>query len=176
MEVALIKEALAGKPSAAEQLTRSNYRLVFSFIYRMTGDYHLAEDLTQEVFIKALAALASYRMDGRFDSWLLSIASNRVKDHWRGQRRRPTVPLSEQDAPQEDEINSIIERQSHIEQINKAFGGLSPVQREVIVLRYYHELKLEEIARITNAPVSTVKSRLRQGLLRLRDYLGGEGL
>lgn len=172
-ELGLIKEALSGDRNAAQALVETHYQLVFSFILRMVADTQLALDLTQDVFVKALARLRTYRGKGKFSSWLLSIAANRVRDHWRRAARQPggaNVDVFSL-AGQDDFTQESVER----EQVRLALAQLSLPQREAVILRFYHDLSLAEIAQVTGANLSTAKSRLRLGLINLKELLGGEG-
>jgi RNA polymerase sigma-70 factor (ECF subfamily) len=169
----LIKAALGGDRHAAQGLVHCYYQAIFSFVFRMVGDWHLALDLTQDVFVKALSALAGYRQKGKFSSWLLAIASNRVRDHWRRQSRYQTQTIDGLDIPSGEQLEEAALLEESGREIKAALETLSPVQREVVVLRYYHDMKLQDIAEVTKANLSTVKSRLRLGLMALKQVLSG---
>jgi RNA polymerase sigma factor (sigma-70 family) len=170
----LISDSLRGSRSSQEILVRRHYKLVFSFLYRMTGDKELAMDLTQETFIKVLNHLSKYRGSADFKSWILTIASNHAKDFFKSkahQNSRNTYELHDRDAKTEKSVSSIFERNEKRKEIKEALDGLPDFQREAILLKYYNDMKISEIARVTNATESTVKSRLKQGLGKLKSYL-----
>lgn len=172
-EQALLTAVLAGDGQAAERLVRQYYQQVYAFLYRMTGDYHTAADLTQDSFIKALTSLQSFRQRGNFISWLLAIASNKAKDHWRRQSRQATTPVDQSRLAGEVHTAGLATSIHRRDLIREALAHLPAPQREAIILRYYHDLKVKDIAEICDANLSTVKSRLRLGLIRLRKYLEG---
>ncbi|RSD26831.1 RNA polymerase sigma factor [Mesobacillus subterraneus] len=170
----LIAEILRGSRSSQEVLVRRHYKLVYSFIYRMTGEKEIALDLTQEVFIKILNNLGKYKGSGEFKSWCLTIASNHAKDYFKSkahQNSRHTYELHEHDAKTDKSVSSIFEKNEKRKEIKEALDILPDFQREAILLKYYNDMKISEIARVTNATESTVKSRLKQGLGKLKLYL-----
>lgn len=143
-------------------------------MYRMTGDPHAAADLTQDSFIKALKSLPSFRQKGKFSSWLLAIASNQAKDHWRRQSRQATTPVDQSRLAGEAHSAGLATSIHRRDLIREALACLAASQREAVILRYYHDLKVQDIAEITGANLSTVKSRLRLGLMHLRKQLEDE--
>ncbi|WP_423409146.1 RNA polymerase sigma factor [Heyndrickxia sp. MSNUG] len=170
----LIAEVLNGSRASQEVLVRRHYKLVYGFLYRMAGDKELALDLTQETFIKVLNNLSKYRGSAEFKSWVLTIASNHAKDYFKSKAHknsRNTYELQDRDAKTEKSVSSIFEKNEKRKEIKEALDELPDFQREAILLKYYNDLKISEIARVTNATESTVKSRLKQGLGKLKLYL-----
>lgn len=167
-EKQLIQRAQRGDTAAAEQLIKTWYQPVFAYFYKNTGRYHLSGDLTQETFLRAASALGGYRPWGSFRGWLFTIAANCLKNHWRALSRRPEeLPLPD-DCPQEDDP---LRRSSQHTDLEAALALLPPEQREAVILRYYHDLTIREIGKVTGAGISTVKARLRYGLAKLRKEL-----
>jgi RNA polymerase sigma-70 factor (ECF subfamily) len=153
--------------------------VVFRYVYNMVHDYHLAEDLTQEIFAKVYRSLPSYNARYPFSAWLLRIAHNHGIDHLR-QRKLQTVSY---DSISNDE--SLTGAARHLQSaasptsdehaqrvvIQEAIYSLSVDYRSVIVLRYLDGVKLEEIAYILAIPIGTVKSRINRARQILQHLL-----
>lgn len=166
----LMKEILDGSQAAMEVLTRKYYRTIFAFVYRKVGNKDLAYELTQEIFIKVIQRIQSYSGKGSFKSWLYSIAVNHCRDYWKSayyKNNSKESELSETIASEESSVHYIFERKETREQVKLAINNLPDYQKEAIILKYFHQMKILEIADVTNAKVSTVKSRLKQGLGKL---------
>jgi RNA polymerase sigma-70 factor (ECF subfamily) len=175
----LVREIAAGSRAALAVLVDRHYQTVFAYIYRQTGDYHLSCDLTQEAFIKMIKGVVSYRERGKFLHWLLKIAVNCCRDYYRstGNRAGREVMLSADLPDDKGNVHDIFSRKADRERVKAALASLPPLQREVIILKFYHDLKTKEIAALTQAFEPTVKSRLREGLKKLKKMLledGGE--
>lgn len=175
----LIDEIKSGSQAAMEVLVMRHYKAIFAYIYRRLGDYHLAYDLTQEVFIKMMKAIPTYRSKGKFKNWLLTIATNQCRDYFRSkgfrekeQEQSVINPIADEKGQVWDLLSKKVER----EKVRNAISRLPAFQSEAIILRFYHDLKISEIAVITGAKESTVKSRLHQAGHKLKLYLEGEDL
>ena len=173
----LIAEIRRGSQAAMEVLVRRHYRAVFAYIYRRIGDYHAAFDLAQEVFIRMLQALPSYREGGKFEAWLLKIAVNRCRDYVRSPVCAQRAEARELDeafcAP--DNVTDLFEASLSRRAVREAVLALPDDQREAVILHYYHGYKLREIAAVTGAKEATVKSRVYQALSKLKRKLEGGG-
>ena len=168
-EKRLVEKVKRGDREAMDVLVKTYYQTIFAYFYRNTGDYHRSCDLTQEVFIKAISAIPAYKNNGKFKAWLFAIASNHLRSDWRYRKIHPQEKLEE----------NAVETPEAPEQIRKveleeAMGKLPPEQREAVVLKYYHGLKITEISKVTGAKDATIKSRLKYGLEKLRKLLGDE--
>jgi len=174
----LIKEILKGNEAAMELLVKKNYNMVQSFIYRFIGDYNLSYDMTQEVFIKMMKNLNRFKFeDGNFESWLLKIASNHCKDYFRSnsfKQRNESSNIEDLDIEDNDVVIDILEKNEKRKAVKKAVDGLPNLQREAIILKYYHDLKIKEISHITGYNENTVKSRLFNGIKNLKKIIGGD--
>jgi len=175
----LIERAAALDPTAIDQLYERYKSMAYALAARITGDAGLAEDVVQDAFLgvwrnasRYMAARASAR------TWLLSIVHHRAIDAVR--RRRPTSELPEADAPPPGalvvsdawmEVAGRLDREA----IVAALASLPDVQREAIELAYFGGLTQQEMAARTGAPLGTVKSRVRLGLLGLREALERAG-
>ncbi len=179
----LIGRAAEGNARALEVLYDRYSRVVFSFALRIVGDRQLAEELLQEVFFRAWQQGGAFSAGrGSFITWLLSITHNMAIDEVRKRRRRPQKADSEEPetvlaamadtgagADVEDEVWLGALRDT----ITGALNGLPAPQREAIELAYYQGLTQREIAERLGEPLGTIKTRMRLGLQKLRDALGG---
>ena len=188
----VVTRARTGEEAAYRELVRRYERPVFSLIFRMVRNRELAEDLSQETFIKVLNALDSYRPEFKFSSWVFKIANNAAIDHLR-RRELDTLSLEgspHAETPQMVEATAlqIGERgESQLEEVeNKELGGeieqaiakLRPEYRTCILLRHVEGRAYEEIAEILNLPLGTVKTyihRARHELRRALEHLKTEG-
>jgi len=181
----LVRAALAGSQEAFRELVARFERPVFGLIVRMVGDPETAEDLAQEVFVKAYRALASYDPSRKLSSWLFKIAHNATIDHLR--RSAPeTVPL----ASDEEEGGNLLatladagtespaaaaERRAMARALERAIRDLRPDYREAVVLRYVEGLSYEEIAEALEQPLGTVKTNLHRARKQLATALAAAG-
>jgi RNA polymerase sigma-70 factor (ECF subfamily) len=162
-------------------IVRYQHRLLRYLLF-LTSSRELAEDLFQEVWMRVLLRGSQYNGKARFDTWLFTIARNLVIDY---RRKRTLASLdelfegsSEDDRPMSyeivDEQPSPFDRLSSSEdreRVSEALLELDTVYREVLVLRFHEDLSLQEIATVTRAPLSTVKSRLYRGLAAIKPTL-----
>ena len=172
----LVEEILNGSKAAMDVLVRRHYKNIFSYVYRKMGNYHLAYDLTQEIFIKMMKSIKNYKQQGKFSSWLLKIAVNHCRDCYKssdfrkeGQRTELPGDLAQDNS----NVWDIFQRKQQRKEVRESINALPEYQREAIILRFYHDMKIREIALITGSKESTVKSRLRQGLEKLKNMLNG---
>jgi RNA polymerase sigma-70 factor, ECF subfamily len=175
---AVLARVSDGELDALQELYDRYRTMAYSIALRITADASLAEDVVQDAFLGAWRNAARY-VEGRgsVKTWLLSIVHHRAIDAVR--RRRPTTELPEAEAPPPPtltlpdiwaEVAGNLDR----EEIGAALATLSDVQREAIELAYFSGLTQVEIADRTGAPLGTVKSRVRLGLLAMRAALTGE--
>lgn len=161
-----------------ELIVRYQHRLLRYLLF-LTGNREMAEDLFQEVWMRVLTRGGQFNGKARFETWLFTIARNLVID----QRRKRTVASldelietgSDDDRPMTYEVAdhqpSPLDRFASMEDRETIAGALlqlDTLYREVLVLRFHEELTLEEIAKVTRAPLSTVKSRLYRGLAAIK--------
>lgn len=165
-----------------EDLIRENYGNIYKYCYRLLRDKTLAEDITQEVFLKFLNSMERYREFGKMKNYLYVIAGNTVRDYM---KKASTVYETTMDTQTEcpgiksgflygnigrsvtsnttascgnEEVDRLLDRI----QVMEALDILELKDREMIILQYYHEMRLKEIAVIMQMPVSTVRYRLKQ--------------
>src|ERR1700722_15813270 len=163
-------------PELLDHLIELYQHRLLRYLLFLTGKREVAEDLFQETWIRVLMRGAQYNGKARFDTWLFTIARNLVIDL---SRKRTMASLDEMsDANGDDRPFEIaMDGPSPLEQfqsrensaeVSEVLLKLDPTYREVLVLRFYEELSLDEIANVTRAPLSTVKSRLYRGLAALK--------
>jgi RNA polymerase sigma-70 factor (ECF subfamily) len=157
---------------------------IFRFLLASTRDVDLAETLTQECFLKAHRNWASFRGDSSPMTWLMRIAINLQKDHWRNRRmqfwrqtRSNAIDLDEASewlpSTESSQEQTLLARE-RVTQVWRAVEDLSERQRTVFLLRFVEELELTEIARTTGLSEGTVKAHLSRALARVRAELGGK--
>ena len=181
----LAAQAAEGRQRAFRELLRRYERPVFSLIYRMVRDRSLAEDLSQEAFIRAFNAIASYNPGYKFSSWIFKIAHNLTIDHLR-KKRIDTISLhgsphaltEEAQARTRPIVESLDERpDAYVEnlelgsQIESAIGKLRPEYRTVTLLRHVEGYSYKEIAEIMELPLGTVKTYIHRARLELKEAL-----
>lgn len=152
-------------------------RLAFSLAVRIVGDRALAEEITADSFVSVWRASGSYSADrGRFVSWLMSVVRHRAIDELRRLNVRPegsSVELNEalQTTAHPDGLDDWLDVRRRQEVVRLVLAGLPAPQREALELAYFGGLTQQEIADKTGAPLGTVKTRMRLGLLKMREEL-----
>ena len=181
----VVRHAARGREAAYRELIRRYQRPVFSLVYRMVRDRELAEDLTQETFIKVLNAIESYRPEYKFSSWIFKIANNAAIDQL---RRRSLNTLSLDGSPNAESADAIEATTLQISdgnesqldevtsrelgsQIERAIATLRPEYRSCILLRHIDGRSYEEIAEMLDLPLGTVKTYIHRARNELRILL-----
>lgn len=171
-EESLVKRAQENDQDAFAELYERYFDRIFRYIALKIGDRHEAEDMTQQVFLKALKSISSFKwQDVPFSAWLYRIAHNQVVDHLRQKTRRPTTQLEEaleQFSDESDNPQKSTELRIDIENLMQAIKKLTPSQREVIALRFSSELPIAEVARIMGKSEGAVKAMQHSAVLALR--------
>ena len=166
-------------PDLLDQLIETYQHRLMRYLMFLTGKREVAEDLFQEVWIRVLRRGSQYNGKARFDTWTFTIARNLVIDL---SRKRTMASLDEMREGGEDErpFEIVQDGPSPLEQFEyrenaaelaTVMLSLDSSYREVLTLRFHEEMSLEEIANVTRAPLSTVKSRLYRGLAALKPQL-----
>ncbi|MSO56429.1 MAG: sigma-70 family RNA polymerase sigma factor [Acidobacteria bacterium] len=179
----LVARSKTGDTESFNQLVRRWERPIFALAYRTLGREEDARDVTQETFLRAFRALSGFKGDAKFSSWLYRIALNLCRDWIRKERRTPVVAMPEgvdvdQLAGESREVASVEDLAARAElsgMVAAAMGHLPAEQRTAIILKEYHGLTFQEIADLLNCPLSTVKTRVYQGLGLLRRHLAAQG-
>jgi RNA polymerase sigma-70 factor, ECF subfamily len=176
----LVARSKTGDIDSFNQLVKRWERPIFALAYRTLGREEDARDVTQETFLRAFRALSGFKGDAKFSSWLYRIALNLCRDWMRKERRAPLVAM-----PEDVDVEQLAVRQGPVEtvedlaaraelsrEVAKAMERLPAEQRQAIILKEYHGLTFQEIADLMKCPLSTVKTRVYQGLSTLRKQLG----
>ena len=152
-------------------------RLAFSLAVRVVGDRALAEEITADSFVNVWRASGSYSAErGRFVSWLMSVVRHRAIDELRRLKVRPegsAVELNEAllTTPHPDGVDDTLDAHRRQEVVRLALANLPAPQREALELAYFGGLTQQEIAEKTGTPLGTIKTRMRLGLLKMREEL-----
>ncbi len=187
-EAILIEQAQRGDLAAFDQLVLTHQQQVFAVALRMLGDRDEAQDVAQDVFVRAYRAVGTFRHEARLSTWLVSITMNlcRNRRRWWARRRRVIVAsidegfdteegtLAQQVADPAPTPAHIAERREQHQQIMGALQQLDEAHRSVIVLRDIEGCSYEEIAQMSQCQIGTVKSRLSRARLQLRALLDGK--
>jgi RNA polymerase sigma-70 factor, ECF subfamily len=181
----LASAAAAGSQDAFRTLVLRHQDRVYRVVVRMVRDAAVAEDITQETFLKAYRALASYDPQWKLGSWLLKIAHNATIDYLRRQRldTRPLEAMDDDALGPLDRVadDSEPDPEQHARgralarDLSAAVEALEPAYRELMLLRFQEGLAYQEIAAITGLPLGTVKVRLHRGRKRLAECLATRG-
>jgi RNA polymerase sigma-70 factor (ECF subfamily) len=174
----LERESFPEEPSSAIELMMNKYgTTVLRTAYFYLGDRHLAEDVSQEVFIRAFRNWANFRGDSSVKTWLTTITINLCRDRWglKASSEEVTDPISLQKTEQASVEEQVLQRLNHTI-VLKHVMNLPAQYQEVIYLFYYLELSTREIADATSSPEGTVRGRLHRARALLTPYLQKEGL
>ncbi len=171
-EESLIRRAQQSDPVALTQIYEENFDRIYRYIALKIGDRTEAEDLTQQVFLKAMQSISSYKWKGMpFSAWLYRIAHNQIVDHIRKRSRKPTVSLDDNDPPGIDDPEKATERKMQMEELAAAAMKLTPSQREVISLRFAGQLSIAEVARTMGKSEGAIKALQHSAVAALRRVL-----
>jgi RNA polymerase sigma-70 factor, ECF subfamily len=167
-------------PSALRALYERAHRLVFTLSMRITGDRLAAEEVTLDVFLEV------WRRAGTYDAaqntvigWLMNLTRSRAIDRVRFEsRKKRTVPSGARSSIEEDYVDGpvgALDARDTARIIGRALQGLTAAERQAIEATFFSELTYAEAAERLNQPLGTVKTRIRSGLAKLRQALGGNG-
>lgn len=176
----LVARATAGDQDAFSQLVTRWERPIYALAYRTLGREEDARDVAQDAFMRAYRGLKGFKGEAKFSSWLYRITLNLCRDWIRKERRAPlvqvpegtdAVDLADQQAAPSESVEDLVARREMSAAVQLAMADLPEEQRTAIMLKEYHGLTFQEIAEMLDCPLSTVKTRLYQGLSVLRRRL-----
>ena len=180
----LVKLYIDGNEESLSILVKRHKRRVFSYLYLITRNKELTEDIFQETFFKVIQTLkrGQYNEEGKFLPWTLRIAKNLMIDHFRKVKKMPTISSVTNDEGERVDIFDIIpepnvetrdtkEAKQFKETIRTVVGELPPDQREVVIMRTYYDMSFKEISEITNVSINTSLGRMRYALINLKKML-----
>lgn len=171
-DMVLVRRVKAGEIDAFGELVQKYKQQVYFIAYRMTNNHADADDLSQEVFIKAYESIGGFREKSSFFTWLYRIIMNMTINHLKKTRKKQVFTLDENISIEDtsNPRNTMEQRQLH-EEITKAIGSLPLKQRVVVELAILEGLPHREIAEILNCPEKTVSWRLFQARKKLKEKL-----
>ena len=175
----LVARSMGGDLDCFNQLVLRWERPIYALAYRVIGREEDARDVCQETFLRAFRALGGFKGQAKFSSWLYRITLNLCRDWIRRERRQPLAQAPEGvdlielagEAEPTESIEELVARKEIGAAVARAMAELPEEQRTAIVLKEYHGLTFQEIADMLDCPLSTVKTRLYQGLTVLRRQL-----
>ena len=168
----LVRQAIQGNQQAFAQLYEEYFDRIYRYVAVRIGDRTEAEDMTQQVFLKAVKSISSYKWQGKpFAAWLYRIAHNQVVDYLRKKKKQPLPLLNESLISGGSNPEQTVERNMDIEQLNIATRRLTAAQREVISLRFAGELSIAEVARVMGKSEGAVKALQHSAVVALRRVL-----
>ena len=171
-EKGLVHRARDGDKEAFAELYETYFSKIYRYVVVRIGNRTEAEDMTQQVFVKAYKHIPSYRWKGvPFSAWLFRIAHNVVVDFYRRESKRPTVPLDESLIAGDDNPQQAVERRLAVERVMAAAQGLTIAQREVISLRFAGGLAIAEAARVMGRSEGAIKALQHSAIAALRRML-----
>jgi RNA polymerase sigma-70 factor (ECF subfamily) len=182
----LVRRCIAGDAAAWEEIVHTYNRRIYNICYRFANSGEVAEDLTQEVFIKMYRTLSTFDPSkGAFITWVTTITRNLLVDHFRKTKQERLTdsidaapsehedaqPLSEQIQDQSPGPDAGVRSREASEAVHAALGKLSPELREAVILRDLQDMDYREIAAVLKVPEGTVKSRINRGRAELARLL-----
>ena len=179
----LVARSIDGDTDSFNQLVLRWERPIFALAYRVIGSEEEARDVVQETFLRAFRGIKNFRGQAKFSSWVYRIALNLCRDWIRRERRAPIqatpegidlIELAAEQGPVES-IETLVARHDLSKIVEQAMALLPDEQRTAIILKEYHGMTFQEIADLQGCPLSTVKTRLYQGLTVLRRHLQAQG-
>lgn len=173
-EALWIAQAREGDKPAFERLVRSHFPGVYTLLFRMIGNHEDAEDLAQDCFIKAQGALAHYRQEARFSTWLFRIVVHLSRDHFRRKQGRPLALDFTHEASlvskHQGPVAEVHSREFQGE-LRRAMDGLAHKQRVALVLRTQEEMEYEAIAQVLECNEQTARVHVMKARKQLREWL-----
>ncbi len=166
----IIDGCKAGSAESFSELLDIYSSRVYGYYYRLTGDGELSDELLSELFVKLVGKIGSYK-GGAFESWLFKIASNIFNDYLRGKQRRRKLHETQKRLLEEQITEPKRSESERIDKLQIQLEKLNDDTRELIMLRYYSQLSLKEVAKIRCEPIGTTLSKLHRGIKRLRELM-----
>jgi len=172
----ILRKAQRGDERAFSIIVRAYQVPVYNYVLRMVSDRSLAEDLTQEVFLRVYQGLPRFSLRSKFTTWLFQVAKNRVLDELRAIERRPRAVVDIDDAPPFEVLDAPFERVEAIDAVWRAVEGLSVDLKMALLLRDIVGLSYSEIADSLEITLATVKWRIYKAREEIQLSLGREGI
>jgi RNA polymerase sigma-70 factor (ECF subfamily) len=175
-DLGVLRKAQRGDERAFTIILRTYEQPVFNYVLRLTGDRSLAEDLTQEVFLRVFQGLPSFSLRSRFTTWLFQVTKNRVLDELRAMERRPRAVVALEDVPPLEVVDAPVERAETIQAVWRAVEALNPDLKMALLLRDVVGLSYSEIAETLEVTLATVKWRIYKAREEVQLALQRDGI
>jgi RNA polymerase sigma-70 factor, ECF subfamily len=172
----VLRKAQKGDERAFSLILRAYEVSVFNYVLRLVGDRSLAEDLTQEVFLRVFQGLPKFSLRSKFTTWLFQVTKNRVLDELRATERRPRAVVTLDDAPQLEVVDAPFERLEAIDAVWRAVDNLSTDLKMALLLRDVVGMSYTEIADSLEVTLATVKWRIYKAREEVQLALAREGI
>ena len=171
-EKALVQRAKSGDEEAFAQLYEEYFDKIYRYVALKVGDKMEAEDITQQVFLKAIKSISSFKWKGfPFSAWLYRIAHNQIVDYFRKSKKQVSVTLDESLAADDDDPAEVFDHKLDIEKLSSAAKQLTPAQQEVISLRFTSEMSIIQVAQVMGKSEGAVKALQHSAVVALRKLL-----
>jgi RNA polymerase sigma-70 factor (ECF subfamily) len=175
-DLGVLRKAQRGDERAFSLIVRAYEVPIFNYVMRLVGDRALAEDLTQEVFIRVFQGLPKFSLRSKFTTWLFQVTKNRVLDELRASERRPRALVAIDDAPPLEVVDAPVEQVEAIEALWTAVEGLNTDLKMALLLRDVVGLSYNEIADALDTTLATVKWRIFKAREEVQLALAREGI
>lgn len=180
----LISIYISGNEEALSVLVKRHKRRIYSYIFLITRNKSLTEDVFQDTFFKVIQTLkkGQYNEEGKFLPWILRIAKNLIIDHFRKVKKMPSIAYIINEEGEETSIFDVIPEQNTStkdpeesllfkKQIRSIVNDLPLEQKEVVIMRIYYDMSFKEISEMTNVSINTSLGRMRYALINLKKML-----
>jgi RNA polymerase sigma-70 factor (ECF subfamily) len=175
-DLGVLRKAQRGDERAFSLIVRAYEVPVFNYVVRLVGDRALAEDLTQEVFIRVFQGLPKFSLRSKFTTWLFQVTKNRVLDELRASERRPRALVAIDDAPPLEVVDAPVEQVETIQALWSAVDELNTDLKMALLLRDVVGLSYNEIADSLDTTLATVKWRIFKAREEVQLALAREGI
>jgi RNA polymerase sigma-70 factor, ECF subfamily len=172
----VLRKAQRGDERAFSEILRAYETPIYNYVLRMVNDRSLAEDLTQEVFVRVFQGLPRFSLRCKFTTWLFQVAKNRVLDELRARERRPQTSVTLEDAPALEVLDQPVERLETIDALWRAVNDLNPDLKMALLLRDVVGLPYNEIADSLEITLATVKWRIFKAREEVAQALDRDGV
>lgn len=171
-EEILVLKAKKGDKKALEKLFQDNYSVVYGYMLKLILDENIAKDFTQEAMLKAILNIKKFKGKSKFSTWLITIATNAYKDNIKKIKGREVNIESIATTSNENLEETIIIKET-FQNIKRILLDIPESKRMVFILKHYYDYSYEEISKIVDCPIGTVRSRLHYCIKKIKNELDG---
>lgn len=171
-EEILVLKAKKGDKKALEKLFQDNYSVVYGYMLKLILDENTAKDFTQEAMLKAILNIKKFKGKSKFSTWLITIATNAYKDNIKKIKGREVNIESIISTSSENLEETIIIKET-FDNIKRILLDIPESKRMVFILKHYYNYSYEEISKIVDCPIGTVRSRLHYCIKKIKEELDG---